>query len=118
MEKKMTYAQALEIAINTITDEVVKERLVALKGSLVKKAENKKPTATQKANETLKAQVIEYLGTLDKGVTVSEIIKAEPFKEMELSNQKMTAILRLLGDEVVKTTDGKKTLFSLAPTIE
>ena len=116
MEKKMTYAQALEIAINTITDEEVKERLTALKGSLQKIAENKKPTKVQEANEVLKAQVVEYLGTLDKGVTVSEIIKAEPFKDMELSNQKMSAILKLLKDEgkVVKATDGKKTLFSIA----
>jgi len=118
MEKKMTYAQALEIAINTVVDDEVKERLTALKASLQKKADSKKPTKTQEANEVLKTQVVEYLSTLDKGVTVSEIIKAEPFKDMELSNQKMSAILRLLGENgdkvVVKTTDGKKTLFSLA----
>jgi len=112
MEKKMTYAQALATVIATLEDGEVKERLVALKESLDKRAVNKKPTKVQKENEELKKVILDNL-SLDNGVTVSDLIKTVP-ELSELSNQKVSALLRLIGDEKVeKRTDGKKTLFFL-----
>ena len=112
MEKKMTYAQALATVIATLEDGEVKERLVALKESLGKRAVNKKPTKVQKENEELKKVILDNL-SLDNGVTVSDLIKTVP-ELSELSNQKVSALLRLIGDEKVeKRTDGKKTLFFL-----
>lgn len=82
---------------------------------LNKKAENKKATKTQEANEELKVVVTEVLGGLDNPATVSEIM-AKDERLSALSNQKVSAILRLMcADKVaVKTVDKKKSLFTLA----
>ena len=112
MEKKITYAQALEVAINEVTDEEVKERLVALKATLAKKYGNKKPTKTQVANEGLKDKIVEVLVTADKGLTVTEILSKGAFGA-DVTNQKVTALLRqLIADgKVVKEADKKKSYF-------
>ena len=79
-----------------------------------KNASDKKPTAQQTANEGIKTAILEGM-TPNRLYTVTEIQK-EVLKGAELSNQKVTALLRQLKDAglVVKTEDKRKSYFSLA----
>ena len=82
---------------------------------LQKKSSSKKPTKAQEENEVLKGKIVEVLGTFENGATVSEILGAsEDFSGM--SNQKISALVRqlVLDGTVVKTTDKKKSIFSVA----
>ena len=82
---------------------------------LEKKAEKAKTqkSKTQKENEVIKTQLLEYLNSLDSGITITDIIKGcDTFSEF--STQKLWALLKQLVDsgEVVKTVDKKKSYFS------
>lgn len=78
-----------------------------------KKAGTRKPTATQKANEGIKAVILDNLTA--KGITVTEMMQNIP-DLAGYSNQKLSAILRqmVIDGSVVKTVDKKKSYFSLA----
>ena len=81
---------------------------------LDKKAQNKKATKTQEQNVGIKAIILEVLATIGSG-TVTDIQNGN--EELSaLSNQKVSALVRQLVEsgEVVKTTDKKKSIFSLA----
>ena len=80
---------------------------------LDKKSANKKPSKTAEENKAL-AEVVASVLT-DEGATVSEIM-AKDARLAGLSNQKVSAILRLMKDEgkVTKVMDKKKALFALA----
>ena len=81
---------------------------------LDKKAQNKKATKTQEQNVGIKATILKVLATIDSG-TVTDIQNGN--EELSaLSNQKVSALVRQLVEsgEVVKTTDKKKSIFSLA----
>lgn len=99
MAEKMTYTKALEMVINgyELAPEVA-EKLKALKDSLNKKHENRKPTAKQKDNESLKERIFEALEILEKGVTVTELQKSDPMFE-DFSNQKLSALCNQLYKE-------------------
>ena len=79
-----------------------------------KNSADKKPTAQQTANEGIKSAILEGM-TPNRLYTVTEIQK-EVLKGAELSNQKVTALIRQLKDAglVVKTEDKRKSYFSLA----
>lgn len=81
---------------------------------LDKKAQNKKATKTQEQNVGIKATILEVLATIGSG-TVTDIQNGNE-KLSALSNQKVSALVRQLVEsgEVVKTTDKKKSIFSLA----
>lgn len=110
----MTYVDALTIAINTVDSETA-EKLTALKAQLMKKKSSSKPTKAQLANEAVKDEIREVLGSADEPMTVSEILKAMP---NEYSSQKISALLRQMGEEgtkeVVKTIEKKVSRFALA----
>ena len=81
---------------------------------LDKKAQNKKATKTQEQNVGIKATILEVLATIGSG-TVTDIQNGN--EELSaFSNQKVSALVRQLVEsgEVVKTTDKKKSIFSLA----
>lgn len=81
---------------------------------LDKKAQNKKATKTQEQNVGIKATILEVLATIGRG-TVTDIQNGN--EELSaLSNQKVSALVRQLVEsgDVVKTTDKKKSIFSLA----
>ena len=81
---------------------------------LDKKAQNKKATKTQEQNVSIKATILEVLAIIGSG-TVTDIQNGN--EELSaLSNQKVSALVRQLVEsgEVVKTTDKKKSIFSLA----
>lgn len=83
--------------------------------ALNKKAENKKPSKTQEANDGIKVVIVDTLAQMDAPSTVTEIMGAS--EELgALSNQKISSLLRqLVADgKVVKTTDKKRSLFAVA----
>ena len=79
-----------------------------------KNASDRKPTAQQTANEGIKTAILDGM-TSGRFYTVTEIQK-EILKGSDLSNQKVTALIRQLKDAglVVKTEDKRKSYFSLA----
>lgn len=103
--KKMTNAQALEIAIEVLKEtdtEKYTEVIEKLDKMLVqvnkKSSANRKPTATQLENEGLKEKIVEYLKNTGKKLTVSEMMKEIEGIE-ELSNQRVTSLATFLYKE-------------------
>jgi hypothetical protein len=114
---KMTYVKALTFVLEGYElPEDVRERLTALKASQVKKSESKgkAQTAKAEADSASKDIILEVLGTVSKAY-VDEIRSKNEILG-ELSNQKVSALLRALKDEgkVVSTVEKKRTLYSLA----
>ena len=78
-----------------------------------KNSGEKKLTAQQTANEGIKAAIVAGM-TPNRLYTVSEIQKEIP-ECAELSNQRISALLRqMIGKEIVRTEDKRKAYFSLA----
>ena len=117
MANKITKREVIKMMMN---EEVVKANstyVAYLENELAlldKKAQNKKATKTQEQNVGIKATILEVLATIGSG-TVTDIQNAN--EELStLSNQKVSALVRQLVDseKVVRTTDKKKSIFSLA----
>ena len=79
-----------------------------------KNSADKKPTAQQAANEAIKSAIVEAMEP-NHLYTVTEIQKSVA-ECAELSNQRVSALLRQLKDDgvVVRTEDKRKAFFSLA----
>ena len=79
-----------------------------------KNSADKKPTAQQVANDGIKTAIVEGM-TPNRLYTVTEVQK-EISECANLSNQRVSALLRQLKDEgkVVRTEDKRKAYFSLA----
>jgi hypothetical protein len=79
-----------------------------------KNSSEKKPTAQQVANEAIKQAIVDGMER-DHLYTITDIQKNVP-ECAELSNQKVSALVRQLKDDnvVVKTEDKRKSYFSLA----
>lgn len=112
--KKMTYVQALEIALSTMTNEEAKERINALIESLNKRNASKVGalTKTQQENEDIKQKMLEVLAERPEGVKASDMVK-----EFDLpSSQKASALLNQLVDEhkLIKEKVKGVQLFKLA----
>ena len=97
------------IALNSVYREYLEHELELLD----KKSASRKPTKTQEDNERLKEIIMTIVD--DKGMTITEIQKKNT-ELGELSNQKVSALVRLLADEgkVTKTKEGKTTLVKIA----
>ena len=117
MANKITKREVIGMMMN---EEVVKANptyVAYLKNELAlldKKAQNKKATKTQEQNKGIKTTILEVLATIGSG-TVTDIQNGN--EELStLSNQKVSALVRQLVEsgDVVKTTDKKKSIFSLA----
>lgn len=117
MANKITKREIIGMMMN---EEVVKANptyVAYLENELAlldKKAQNKKATKTQEQNVGIKATILKVLATIGSG-TVTDIQNGN--EELSaLSNQKVSALVRQLVEsgEVVKTTDKKKSIFSLA----
>lgn len=112
---KMTYAKALEIAINAVTEGEAHEKLVALKASIEKKnSAERKPTATQTANEGFKTAIITGMEH-GKGYTITDLMKSIP-EIADLSNQRVSAIVRQMVESgtLQREEIKRKAYFSLA----
>lgn len=115
MEKKMTYAQALEIAIATLGEGEVTDKLTALKAQIEKRnAGERKPSKVQIANEGIKADILAYLAD-GENHTVTEIMEGVP-SLADASNQKAaTLVTQLVKAELVTRSEIKrKAYFKLA----
>ena len=109
---KMTYVSALDVAINTVSDEAVKEKLEALRAQIAKKnSAERKPTKAQVANDGLRADIVDFLGGCDEPMTATDIAS-----HFGVSNQKVTALMgRLLEDgAVVREVVKRKAYFKVA----
>ena len=96
--KKMTKAQKYDLALSLSevkANPVLVEFFEHEKELLAKKnASDKKPTATQIANEGIKAEIVELMAD-GKQRTVTEIMKSVP-SLTGASNQKATSLVRQL----------------------
>ena len=131
---KMTQVSALELAVKVITNVMngidtdiasseLSEVITKLSGMAEKLAEkrstpskaDKEKSAEHKAIADEIILVLSTEETVTNGMTVSEMQKASD-KLAEYSNQKISAILRKMVDNgtIVKTTDKKKSYFSIA----
>ena len=118
--KKMTKATAW-----TIVRSIVENSGHAQSAELVAKIDNelallakknsaeKKPTAQQTANEVVKTAILNGMER-NRVNTVTEVIKEIP-ECAELTNQRVSALLRQLKDEgkVIRTEDKRKAYFQV-----
>ena len=120
--KKLTNVLALEMVLGMAEVQANTElvaKLETMKAQFEKKNSSKsgekKPTKTQQENEVLNGYIMEVL-TLNKTPMTIAQIQAEDIELKDLTNQKMSALLKQLvdTDQVVKTKDKKATLFGLA----
>ena len=118
MTNKMTYVKALEIAMKSVEDnKEVYEKLEALKESSSKKnSAERKPTATQKANEGYKEAILSFM-EVGKKYTISELMKSV-VEIADLSNQRVSALVRQLKESglVERTEEKRKAYFSKVVT--
>lgn len=118
MTNKMTKVQMFEAikAVEAVSANQAMVEFIDHEIELInKKSANKKATKTQEENVGIKAEIVKVLGEVNGALTVTEIqSKSEVLGA--LSNQRISALLRQLKDsgEVVKSTDKKKSFFSLA----
>ena len=116
-EKRVTKRENFE-AIKAILVERGEDALVAVMEheiELVSKKRNA-PTKAQKANVELVEKVYDILAASDVAMTATEIFNVAVAKGIEgiTSNQKVSALLKMLGDRIVKETNGKKSTFKVA----
>lgn len=110
--KNMTYIIALEVAIETVTDEEVKNKLKALKEQIQKKnSSERKPTKTQIANEGLKQEIVQFLTERKTATEVAE--------QFNISVNKATALLTLLkqDEKVVRVVEKRKAFYISAEAV-
>lgn len=116
---KMTYAEAIAMVLemdNVKANEALTEKLEALQNSLQKKAssKDKKPTARQKENESIKATLLDiFKAEPNRLFSVTELCKM--YTEEELSNQKMSALLRQMvsANLIERVEEKRKAFFTL-----
>ena len=82
---------------------------------LDKKASSKAMTKTQKENVGLKETIVNALEDIGEPISITDLIKRSA-DLADYSNQKISALVKqLVADgSVVRTEDGRKTLFSVA----
>ena len=106
---KITYTVALDVAINAVADEAVKEKLEALKASIAKRnGGERKPTKTQKENEVLKGQILDAV--------VEPMTAGEVATQFVISKQKASALLNALvkdGKMSKAVGEKRKTFFEV-----
>lgn len=116
--EKLTYVVALNTAIAALTaDPAMTEvvaKLTALRDAQVKRnSAERKPTKVQVANLALADEVREVLRNAPEALTVTEIMGRSDALS-GLSNQKVSAVIRGMGAEVIKVTDKRVSKFTLA----
>lgn len=121
MTKKLTNKTALQTILDStfdftsvdFTNDEIREKLSDMLSALENRKAVAKPTKNQQENETFKSEISNLLSD-GKARTVSEIIQ-EIFPDKELSNQRVSAILRLMiiANQVKKEYTKGKAMFSL-----
>ena len=119
MANVMTYATAIDFAIKALGDtnpEAV-DRLNALTAQLAKRGTKGGMTKTQKANEEIKAVILDILAEVEEFVPMADLLADDRLPE-GMSVQKMGALLGQLvkADKVVRKVYKKRTLYAIAGT--
>ena len=114
--KKPTKAQMFKQILDNYPLTPAEQEFVKHEMELLakKNSAEKKPTAQQTANEAIKSAIVEAMEA-NRLYTVTEIQKSVD-ECAELSNQRVSALLRQLKDDgvIVRTEDKRKAYFSLA----
>lgn len=107
---KMTYVEALAIAINALEDVEAVERLEALKAQLEKRNASRGQTKAQKANEGLKAEILAFVGE------AGTVRAGDVATHFGVSGQKASALLNQLvkAEALEKFAEKKVTFFKVA----
>ena len=103
---KMTYVNALDVAINGMADGEAKDKLIALRAQIEKKnSADRKPTKAQVANDAMKSDIVAWLTEAHTATEVAE--------NCGVSNQKASALLTALvkAGTVERTVDKRKAYF-------
>ena len=103
---KMTYVNALDVAINGMADGEAKDKLIALRAQIEKKnSADRKPTKAQVANDAMKSDIVAWLTEAHTATEVAE--------QFGISNQKASALLTALvkAGTVERTVDKRKAYF-------
>ena len=117
---KMTKAQkfALIAEIAEVKNNPMLAEFIAHEVELLtkKNSADKKPTAQQEANATIKADILAVMeANPNQLFTVSELLKRVPNLPDTMTNQRMSALVRQMVDagSVKRTEDKRKAFFSL-----
>ena len=114
--EKMTNVKAIDYVLaNAELPTDVKEKLEKMKEQFVKKNSTaRKPTATQTENAGLKVAILNAMEN-GKQYTITDLMKSVP-ELADLSNQRVSAIVRQLKDEgeVIREEIKRKAYFSKA----
>lgn len=125
MEKKITYAQALNTVLdneNIILASDVREKLEALLASVSKKSGEKKETAQQVENAEMVERIYQEMER-DRTYSIAELLKELPVvadfnakHENDMSIQRMANLLRTLVEngKVIKTTEKRRVYYTKA----
>ena len=110
----ITYVDALNVAINSVSDIDVKDKLAALLVQMSKK--HTSVNAKAKAEADARAErVYNALAEMTEPVTITELIKLTSDKEVAgYTNQRVSAMMTKLGDRVTKEKVKGKQYFSIA----
>jgi predicted type IV restriction endonuclease len=108
MDKKMTYVEALEVAISAVDNAEALTKLEALKAQLVKKSAKKSPKEQAKAEQdkALMDALVVVLRAVGKA-TATEISKGDSILG-GLSTQKIAAIAKKLSEQGIVTSFKEK----------
>ena len=125
MEKKITYAQALNTVLsneNIVLASDVREKLEALLVSVSKKSGEKKDTAQQVENAEMVERIYQEMEA-DRTYSIAELLKELPVvadfnakHEQDMSVQRMANLLKTLvdGGKVIKTTEKRRVYYTKA----
>ena len=125
MEKKITYAQALNTVLsneNIVLASDVREKLEALLASVSKKSGEKKDTAQQVENAGMVERIYQEMEA-DRTYSIAELLKELPVvadfnakHENDMSVQRMANLLKTLvdGGKVIKTTEKRRVYYTKA----
>ena len=125
MEKKITYAQALNTVLsneNIVLASDVREKLEALLASVSKKSGEKKDTAQQVENATMVERIYQEM-VAGRTYSIAELLKELPVvadfnakHENDMSVQRMANLLKTLvdGGKVIKTTEKRRVYYTKA----
>lgn len=125
MEKKITYAQALNTVLsneNIVLASDVREKLEALLASVSKKSGEKKDTAQQVENAEMVERIYQEMEA-NRTYSIAELLKELPVvadfnakHENDMSVQRMANLLKTLvdGGRVIKTTEKRRVYYTKA----
>lgn len=125
MEKKITYAQALNTVLsneNIVLASDVREKLEALLASVSKKSGEKKDTAQQVENAEMVERIYQEMEA-NRTYSIAELLKELPVvadfnakHEQDMSVQRMANLLKTLvdGGKVIKTSEKRRVYYTKA----